>query len=116
MTFAKSEVHGDAEGLQSVIDPSFCPHFASKSECLTPNQLGLCVEDIETEQGAAREAREARTVQFKGDSRRKTYDDALPALCERDEQLALKAIKPAQVKVAGCTRSVRMLQKALIWC
>jgi len=58
-----------------------------KSEQLDPNQLQLGHEDIETALGAARAAREAGTVQPKGDRPRKTNRGSLPANLERIEQI-----------------------------
>ncbi|OYX92516.1 MAG: transposase, partial [Novosphingobium sp. 35-62-5] len=86
VTVAKGESDAEIERLQSIIDAFMRHRFGRKSEQLDPDQLQLGLEDIETALGAARAAREAGTVQPKGDRRRKTNRGSLPAHLERIEQ------------------------------
>lgn len=87
VTVAKSEADAEIERLQSIINAFMRHRFGRKSEQLDPDQLQLGLEDIETALGAARAAREAGTVQPKGDRPRKTNRGALPAHFERIEQI-----------------------------
>ena len=87
VTVAKGESDAEIERLQSIIDAFMRHRFGRKSEQLDPDQLQLGLEDIETALGAARAAREAGTVQSKGDRPRKTNRGSLPAHLERIEQI-----------------------------
>jgi transposase len=84
---AKSEADAEIERLQSILDAFLRHRFGRKSEQLDPEQLQLGLEDIETALGVARAAREAGTVQAKGDRPRKTNRGSLPAHLERIEQI-----------------------------
>ena len=84
---AKSEAEAEIERLQSIIDAFMRHRFGRKSEQFDPDQLQLGLEDVETALGAARAAREAGTVQSKGDRPRKTNRGSLPAHLERIEQI-----------------------------
>ena len=87
LTVAKSEADAEIERLQSIIDAFMRHRFGRKSEQLDLDQLQLGVEDIETALGVARAAREAGTVQAKGDRPRKTNRSSLPTHLERIEQI-----------------------------
>lgn len=87
VTVAKGEADAEIERLQSIIDAFMRHRFGRKSEQLDPDQLQLGLEDIETALGVARAAREAGTVQAKGDRPRKTNRGSLPAHLERIEQI-----------------------------
>ncbi len=87
VTVAKGEADAEIERLQSIIDAFMRHRFGRKSEQLDPDQLQLGLEDIETALSVARAAREAGTVQAKGDRPRKTNRGSLPAHLERIEQI-----------------------------
>lgn len=84
---AKGESDAEIERLQSIIDAFMRHRFGRKSEQLDPDQLELCLEDIETALGKARAVSEAVVTKAGGERPRKVNRGSLPAHLERIEQV-----------------------------
>ncbi|KPF81050.1 IS66 family transposase [Novosphingobium sp. AAP93] len=87
LALAKGEADAEIERLQSIIDAFMRHRFGRKSEQLDPDQLELCLEDIEIALGQARAARDAVITKAGGERPRKANRGALPAHLERIEQI-----------------------------
>ncbi len=84
---AKGESDAEIERLQSIIDAFMRHRFGRKSEQLDPDQLELCLEDIETALGKARAVSEAVVTKAGGERPRKANRGSLPAHLDRIEQV-----------------------------
>jgi transposase len=84
---AKGESDAEIERLQSIIDAFMRHRFGRKSEQLDPDQLELCLEDIETALGKARAVSEAVVTMAGGERPRKANRGSLPAHLDRIEQV-----------------------------
>jgi transposase len=80
-------VHAENERLRSIIEALQRHQFGRRSEQLDPDQLQLCLEDVETALAQADAANEAKTGRTAKDRPRKTNRGSLPAHLERIEQV-----------------------------
>lgn len=84
---AKGESDAEIERLQSINDASMRHRFGRKSEHFDPDQLELCLKDIETALGTARAVSEAVVTRAGGERPRKANRGSLPAHLDRIEQV-----------------------------
>ncbi len=83
----KGESAAEIELFQSIIDAFMRHRFGRKSEQRDPDQLELCLDDIETALGKARAASEAVVTKADGERLRKANRGSLPAHLERIAQV-----------------------------
>ena len=87
MALAKGNADAEIERLQAIIDAFMRHRFGSRSEQLDPDQLQLCLEDVEAALAEAKAAGEAQNKQPRSDRPRKANRGSLPAHLERIEQV-----------------------------
>ncbi len=77
----------EVERLRAIIEALQRHQFGRRSEQLHPDQLQLCLDDVETALAQADAANEAKTGRTSGDRPRKANRGSLPAHLERIEQV-----------------------------